>query len=75
MSTYSWAKALIATANAIVGGMTLLWRDWIEVVFHIDPDSHSGAAEWSLVIATLAASVLFAYSAAQDRRVASSRTA
>jgi hypothetical protein len=39
--------ALIATC---IGILTLFWRDWIEV-FGIDPDNHSGALEWALVIA------------------------
>jgi hypothetical protein len=38
--------ALLASCLAIV---TLFWKDWIEV-FGIDPDNHSGALEWALVI-------------------------
>lgn len=41
-------------AAASVTGLvaTLLWSDWIELVFRVDPDRGSGAVEW-LVTAVL----------------------
>jgi hypothetical protein len=29
--------------------LTLLWRDWIEIVFRFSPDRHSGSVEWAIV--------------------------
>ena len=36
---------------------TLLWRNWVESAFRVDPDHGSGAAEWAIVIATLSISI------------------
>jgi len=35
--------------------MTVLWSDWIEAVFRVDPDHGDGSVEW-LVVAALATS-------------------
>lgn len=40
-----------AVAFAII---TVVWRDWIEIVFSVDPDKHSGSLEWLIVAACLA---------------------
>ena len=29
--------------------ITFVWRDWIEILFRIDPDERSGAVEWVIV--------------------------
>ena len=34
-----------------------MWRDWIEVVFRVDPDHHNGSLEWLIVLALLGASI------------------
>jgi len=39
----------LAVAFAAIFAMTLLWPDWIEVVFGIDPDHGSGEVEWGIV--------------------------
>jgi hypothetical protein len=38
---------------------TLLWRDWIEVAFRIDPDHGDGSLEWTIV--NFAAIAAFAF--------------
>jgi hypothetical protein len=38
---------------------TVLWRDWIEIVFGVDPDAGSGALEWTIVVGTAVLTVLF----------------
>jgi hypothetical protein len=57
-------------AAAGLGVLTLFWPDWIEAVFGVDPDRHSGLFEW-LVVAVLfiAAVSLGALARADWRRV------
>ena len=40
--------------------LTLAWRDWVERVFGVDPDQHSGSLEWGIVIVLLAVTIAFA---------------
>lgn len=66
-------RVLIAVA-VVLGGLALLtviWHDWIEAIFGVDPDQGNGSFEW-IVVAALAVgacvSALLAL-AARRRRV------
>jgi len=62
--------AFTAAALAVV---TLVWRDWLEIVFRIDPDHGDGSAEWMIVGGLLALSALLtALSRLEIRRAARS---
>ena len=49
-STRFWLASALATASAVLLVVTVFWHEWIEVVFHVDPDGGSGAAEWLVVV-------------------------
>ncbi len=61
------------TGSAIVTGIllviTLVWHDWIEIVFSVDPDNRSGTFEWLIVAMFLAVSItLFTLASYEWRR-------
>ena len=39
--------------------LTLVWREWIEGIFRVDPDSGSGSLEWAIAGALLVTAMLF----------------
>jgi len=48
---------MLACLSGLLCVVTLMWRDWIEVVFRVDPDHHNGSLEWLIVLALLGASI------------------
>jgi hypothetical protein len=68
-----WAEAALAAVSGFLLGLTLVWRDWIEEIFGVDPDNGSGALEWAIVVAlvvTLVVSVALARTELRRRRAA-----
>ena len=62
-----------AGASAVFTLLTLLWKDWIEIVFRVDPDGGSGWLEWAIAAAALAVALVSGALARRDRPRASSR--
>jgi len=59
-----------SVAAAVLCLTTLLWRNWIELAFGVDPDRGSGALEWTIVFGALAIAVGASLAArAQWRRI------
>ena len=52
-----WVEVALAVASGIFFVLTLFWKDWIEIVFGVDPDQHSGSLEWLIVGLLLAATL------------------
>jgi hypothetical protein len=48
-----WLETGMAIVTSILFVITLVQRDWIEIVFGVDPDSHNGDLEWLIVGALL----------------------
>lgn len=48
-----WLETGIALVTGILFVITLLWHDWIEIIFTVDPDQGSGLLEWLIVGALL----------------------
>ncbi|HEV7886380.1 MAG TPA: hypothetical protein VGO92_02400 [Acidimicrobiales bacterium] len=63
-----WTETVCSAVTALSAVLTLLWKDWIELVFRVDPDHHSGSLEWQLVAAAAAVSVATAVLARRDWR-------
>jgi hypothetical protein len=44
-----WFELVLAGISSILFVVTLFWKDWIEIIFGVDPDEGSGALEWLIV--------------------------
>ena len=44
-----WLETIMATMTSILFVITIVSRNWIEIVFGVDPDRGSGAFEWLIV--------------------------
>ena len=49
-----YLELVLGSVGLVLFGLTLVWKDWIEIVLHVDPDAGNGAAEF-LVCAVLLA--------------------
>jgi len=49
-----WVESGLALLSSSLLLLTLVWPDWIEAIFGIDPDNHNGAAEWLITAALVA---------------------
>jgi hypothetical protein len=47
-----WPELGSAIAAGGIFLLTLVWRDWIELVTGVDPDHRSGSLEWFIVAST-----------------------
>jgi hypothetical protein len=52
-----WLESTLAVVSALLFFLTLFTREWVEIIFHVDPDSGSGAFEWMIVVLAATASV------------------
>ena len=74
MRTRFWFETALAVFNALLLALTLVWNDWIELVFRVDPDAGSGALERSILAVTLALSLACLWLARQEWRRANALT-
>ena len=63
-----WVEAIMATVSGALFLVTLLWHDWIEIVFRVDPDQHNGWLEWLIVAVALAGTAVFSILARAEWR-------
>jgi hypothetical protein len=64
-----WLETGMATITGILFVITLVWRDWIEIVIGVDPDQGNGTLEWLMVGALLIVTItLFTLASYEWRR-------
>ncbi len=63
-----WVETVLAGVTGLLALLTLLWKDWIEIIFGFDPDNSSGALEWLIVGVFLMATIVFSILARSELR-------
>jgi hypothetical protein len=56
-------EVVVALLSGGLSLLTLVWRDWIEIVLHVDPDGGSGQAEWFIAGGLLAVALALSLAA------------
>jgi hypothetical protein len=74
LSNRFWLEAGLGAASVILLVMTLLWQDWIEIVFRVDPDHGNGSFEWLIVGVTAIAAITCSVLARSEYRRAQEAT-
>lgn len=67
-------EGVLGLVSAALGVLTLLTRDWIEVVFRVDPDKSSGLLEWVVVVSLATLSLFWSTRAVRAWRTARTAT-
>ncbi|MEO8882615.1 MAG: hypothetical protein ABI377_04240 [Devosia sp.] len=68
-----WIEAAAALICALAVVFTLSSPDWIEELFHVDPDEGSGQLEWTIVVVLCVIALVFAAAAGFEWRRLSAR--
>ncbi|HYB00113.1 MAG TPA: hypothetical protein VED37_07830 [Ktedonobacteraceae bacterium] len=53
-----WLETGLAIVTGVLFVITLVWHNWAEIIFHIDPDQGNGLFEWLVVGAFLVATIM-----------------
>ena len=61
-----WLEVVCSVVAGLLGVLTAIVPDWIEEVFHVDPDAGSGALEWGIVVVLLAIAIALGRSARRE---------
>jgi hypothetical protein len=67
-----WFEAVIAVVGLILLALTLITREWFELLTGLDPDGRSGTLETALVVALLVISAASTFAARRDYQRAAS---
>lgn len=64
-----WVALVLGVLSAVLALLTLITREWIEIIFGVDPDGGNGSLEWVIVVVTaVTATVCLSYARVEWRR-------
>ena len=66
--TRFWIELVTTSITGCLAVITLLWHDWIEIVFGQDPDRGNGSVEWLIFAIFAVAAAVFAIAARLEWR-------
>ena len=69
-----WLETGLAIVTSIVFVLTVVQRDWIEIVFGVDPDQGNGTLEWLIVVTLLVVTIALFTLASNEWRKARAAT-
>jgi hypothetical protein len=68
-----WIELVLSALSLLLTIGTILVPDWIEVIFHIEPDEGGGSLEALITVVAVAVTVAFVLAARFEWRRASAR--
>jgi hypothetical protein len=68
MRTRFWIESGLSAGSLFLALLTTVWRDWIEIIFRVDPDHGDGSLEWVFVGALALSTVVFSLVARREFR-------
>ena len=63
-----YLESALALGGLALTIVTLIWNEWIELVFHVDPDAGNGSAETVACFALLAVAAVSSWLARTEWR-------
>ena len=63
-----WVEVALAGLATFLFVLTLITREWIEEIFHVDPDGGDGSLEWMIVAACALVAIVFSIAARLEWR-------
>jgi hypothetical protein len=66
-----WSEVVLGATSAVLALLTLVWPNWIEDVFGVEPDGGNGAFEWSIVALLALSTIVLSVMARSEWRRAS----
>jgi hypothetical protein len=69
--THFWIEFVLALLSAAALAMTLVWPQWIEIIFGLQPDAGDGSGEWGVTVGLTATTVVLAALASRSWRKSS----
>ena len=61
-------ETILAIVGAVLSLLTLVWPEWIEEIFGVEPDGGNGSLEWLIAVGFLAVALGLGLLARHDQR-------